>query len=210
MILNMLWNEGKESDWKEALVKYYSNPYDRYLERRMEELLPSDLEMMNVNEFYSFLYDEYFVWKYTAKNRLATTRNSLLKYESEGLAALEHIQHSIIQAYNEDPNDTGTLLEITRRIHGLGIAGASGLLSVFYPEYYGALSQFLVYSLLEVDGLKEHDLLLQINPQILTMKDGILLESILRSKATDLNLQFNTTEWTPRKIDMILWAIDRY
>ena len=34
-----------------------------------------------VEEFYNFLHDEFFVWKYTAKNRLATTRMNLQKYK---------------------------------------------------------------------------------------------------------------------------------
>jgi hypothetical protein len=41
------------------------------------------------------------------------------------------------------------------RIRGLGIAGASGLLSVLFPEYFGTVDQFVVMSLLCINGLKE-------------------------------------------------------
>ncbi len=33
-----------------------------------------------------------------------------------------------------------------------------------------------------------------------------ILISIYRQKANELNIKFNTNFWTPRKIDMILWA----
>ena len=210
MSVNELWHNGSESDWKEALSNYYNNPYDKDLEDRMEELLPSDIDKMSVQEFYTFLYDEYFVWKYTAKNRLATTRKSLSKYESEGMNSLAKIKKGIIRAYEDDPNDTEELLEIARRINGLGIAGASGLLSILFPKHYGTLDQFIVYALRKVDNLPEHNKLASINPQNLTVKDGVLLESILRRKADELNHRFNTDEWTPRRLDMVLWAIDRY
>ena len=210
MIINALWNNGNESDWKDALAKYYNNPYDKALEDRMERLMPSDIEKMSVKEFYSFLYDEYFVWKYTAKNRLATTRKALSKYETEGLNKLAGIQREILLAYKENPNDSEKLITITKEIYGLGTAGATGLLSILYPDYYGTLDQFLVYALLEIDNLPEHNRLKTINSLSITIKDGVVLERILRKKAKELNTRFETNEWTPRRLDMVLWATGRY
>jgi hypothetical protein len=37
-------------------------------------------------------------------------------------------------------------------------------------------------------------------------KDAVLLIDIMRRKAIDLNALFGTVEWTPRMVDMILWA----
>jgi hypothetical protein len=39
----------------------------------------------------------------------------------------------------------------------------------------------------------------------LTEKDALLLIEIMRRKATELNTLFHSDEWTPRKVDMILW-----
>ena len=213
MSVNYLWNDGNATDWNAALAKYYDSPFVKdhiELEKRMEELLPDDVQRMSPQEFYVFLRDEYFVWKYTAKNRLETTRRALAKYETEGFDSLGSIKRRIIRDFEDDPNDTENLLESAKRIHGLGIAGASGLLSIMFPEYYGTLDQFLVLALRNVHGLIEHELLMEINEEDLTLRDGILLEAILRSKAAELNERFDTTAWTPRKLDMILWVIDRY
>ena len=47
------------------------------------------------------------------------------------------------------------------------------------------------------------------NPEGLKIKDGIILVNIMKEKAAELNAKFNTDFWTPRKIDMILWAYGR-
>lgn len=209
---NQLWHKGNESDWNAELDRYFDHPFvrnNRVLEDRMEKLVPSDIERMNVNEFYVFLRDEYFVWKFTAKNWLAANRRALAKYETEGMSSLAKIQRKIIFAFENDPNDSKDLLEITKNIHGLGTSGASGLLSIMFPEYYGTIDQFLVVSLLSIDNLPEHKSLENMNPQNLTIKDGIILENILRKKSKELNLRFESSEWTPRRLDMVLWITGR-
>ena len=67
----------------------------------------------------------------------------------------------------------------------------------------------MVKNLLNIDNLEGHQLLEKINPDNISLKEGVLLIEIMRNKASELNNKFNTTEWTPRKIDKILWCIDR-
>ncbi len=45
------------------------------------------------------------------------------------------------------------------------------------------------------------------NPQNPTDDDAVLLVQIMRRKALQLNELFHTKEWTPRKIDKILWTL---
>lgn len=204
-----LWNEGNKSDWEAALAAYYETPSVKKnpeLEKRMDNLDPEYIREMSVQDFYRFLHDEYFVWKFTAPNRLATTRKCLERYESEGMSQLERIQKGILRAFDDDPEDTEELLCKAKRIYGLGTAGASGLLAVLFPEYYGTVDQYLVYSLRSIDNLPERTALEKMNPEGLTTSDGIVLESILRRKAKELNEKFNSSEWNPKRIDMILWA----
>jgi hypothetical protein len=47
------------------------------------------------------------------------------------------------------------------------------------------------------------------NPEGLKIKDGIILVEIMKEKANELNKKFDTDFWTPRKIDMVLWAFGR-
>ena len=207
--INYLWNSGTEKEWKSALEKYFDlvKSSNVEIEKELDNLDSETVKNMTVDEFYNFLHDKYFVWKYTQANRLKTTRNSLVKYlEDDNIVELEEI-HNLIFKYN--PENISNLLRTTHRIKGLGVAGASGLLSLLFPKYFGTVDQFVVQRLLEVENLKEHFLLEKMKQDNLTEKDGTILIEIMREKANELNKKFKTSEWTPRKIDKILWSIDR-
>jgi len=207
--INYLWNSGTEKEWKSALGKYFDlvKSSNVEIEKELDNLDFETVKNMTVNEFYNFLHDKYFVWKYTQANRLRTTRNSLVKYlEDDNIVELEEI-HNLIFKYN--PENISNLLRTTHRIKGLGVAGASGLLSLLFPRYFGTVDQFVVQRLLEIENLKEHFLLEKMKQDNLTEKDGTILIEIMREKANELNKKFKTSEWTPRKIDKILWSIDR-
>lgn len=205
--LSLLWHEGEESDWEQALTHYHTLYKDAELEHEMDELKWESVHQMLPAEFYNFLKNQYFVWKYTAKNRLGSTLKQLKWYEESGqMDELGDIQEKI---FNSDRADISTMLQVTGQIRGLGIAGASGLLSILFPELYGTVDQFVVKSLMLIDDLPEHDTVSKMAPEVLTLKNGVLLEEILRRKATELNRNFGSQSWTPRKIDMVLWSFGR-
>ena len=109
--------------------------------------------------------------------------------------------------FNLDFENIKECLAVASSIHGLGAAGASGLLSILYPEHFGTVDKFVVYSFLKIDQLQEKALISGMNPEALTLNNGVILIEIMRRKSQELNERFNTDFWTPRKIDMILWAI---
>lgn len=204
-----LWNYGSESAWLEALDHYYKllNVESQELDRYMENIDADKIAQLSVEDFYDFLYDRYFVWKYTAKNRLATTRKSLRRYVEENkLSELADIQRSLFLV---DRSNIGKCLSIATEIRGLGTAGASGLLSILFPENFGTVDQFVVKALREVDNLPYNAELTKMKPESLSIENGVLLIKIMREQAQKLNKNFDTDFWTPRKIDMVLWAIGR-
>jgi hypothetical protein len=67
----------------------------------------------------------------------------------------------------------------------LGVAGASGLLSILFPKYFGTVDQFVVKTLLEIDDLPERNILKSMHAESLSIKDGVILERVLREKALD-------------------------
>ena len=105
--------------------------------------------------------------------------------------------------------DIGNALTVTKEIKGLGTAGASGLLALLFPGKFATVDQFVVKALRKVPGLPERELLDRMNPESLSLQDGIILIKIMKRKADELNNLFKTNYWTPRKIDIILWAIER-
>lgn len=204
--LTNLWNTNSEIEWDLALKRYWSliKPENIRLEERMGRLDPNEIEYLSDDEFYNFLHDEYFVWKYTAKNRLATTRKQLIIYKTENrLQELDKVKKEI---FSFDLNNIEQGLRITSQIKGLGIAGASGLLSLLYPKYFGTVDQFVLINLRRIYGLNQRYSLLSIKPESLRLKDGVELINIMKERANELNTSNNTEKWTPRDIDKILWA----
>lgn len=207
-MINKLWYSNDKSLWDKALASYFSSGLIKKdnvtLEREIHNLDPVTIKDMSTEQFYDWLYNVYFVWKYTAANRLATTRKSLSRYKFEkSMHELEQIHFDL---FTFDINDINEGLKIANSIHGLGIAGASGLLAVLYPRYFGTVDQFVVKALREIDSLLEKMMINKMNPDSLTIKDGILLIKIMKNKADELNSIFNTDKWMSRDIDKILWA----
>lgn len=204
-----LWGSDNQDEWFSALSYYYEllRPKQRILEQYMENLDSEDILKYSVDEFFDFLYNKYFVWKYTAANRLATTRKALNKYILENrLYELDEIKTAIFES---DKLNIENCLKITVKIRGLGVAGASGLLSILFPKYFATLDQFVVKSLMQISDLPNKEKISTINPENIKIDEAVILIKTLRDKSNELNLAFDTDFWTPRKLDMILWSIGR-
>jgi len=57
-----------------------------------------------------------------------------------------------------------------------------------------------------IKDIPEKSRLARINPNGINIKDGTLLIQLMKSKAIQLNEENKTNEWTPRKIDKVLWT----
>ncbi|GAB62403.1 hypothetical protein KSU1_C0807 [Candidatus Jettenia caeni] len=135
--------------------------------------------------------------------------------EKNSLADLYQIKERLLSF---DKNDVRKGLKLAKSIKGLGIAGASGLLTLMYPEYFGTVDEFLILALANVNGLFEQPQLKELAKRINESKkphgksfsisppNGIMLINIMRRKSTENNEWFRTSFWTPRKIDKVLWA----
>ena len=204
-----LWRSSDPMAWEQALQRYWHfvQPRNLELERALDALDLKRLQGLNPQGWYDFLHDEYFRWKYTAPNRYATTTIQLKKYIDGGeLDELESLRQQIL---NIDRNNVRLGLETAKKIRGLGTAGASGLLSLMYPDHFATVDQFVVKALRQVSDLPEAKALSTMNPLNLSVTDGALLISILNRKAKENNRLFGTSAWTPRKIDMVLWTYGR-
>ncbi len=205
-----LWNSKDEGLWKKSMENYWNliKPENLLLEKEMERLVPADINNLGENEWFEFLLKKYFKWKYTAPNRYGSTTKYLKPYkENNRLGKLLNIRDRILAS--GERGDIGNALTVTKEIKGLGTAGASGLLALLFPGKFATVDQFVVKALCKVPGLPERKLLDCMNPERLSLQDGVILISIMKQKADELNNLFKTNYWTPRKIDLILWAIER-
>jgi hypothetical protein len=209
MNLSTLWQSPLAADWEQALERYWHFvlPKNFELEQKLASLQLQTIEEMSAHDWYAFLHQEYFRWKYTAANRYVTTTRKLETYlKSDELGQLNTIRRELLSF---DVSDIRAGLEIASKIRGLGIAGASGLLSLLYPRQFATVDQFVVKALREIKGLPESARLAKMNPNSLSLKDGECLVQIMRAKAKALVAQFSNQEWTPRRVDMVLWTYGR-
>jgi hypothetical protein len=61
----------------------------------------------------------------------------------------------------------------------------------------------------EVPDLPEQAALNKMNPEGLSINDGVVLTSILKEKADRLNKAMRMNDWTLRKLEMVLWTYGR-
>jgi hypothetical protein len=78
-----------------------------------------------------------------------------------------------------------------------------------YPESFGTVDQFVVKALRKISGLPEKSAIEKMNPLSLRVRDGVILVKIMRRKADENNKMFGGSDWTTRKIDMVLWTFGR-
>jgi hypothetical protein len=202
-----IWKSIEVAVWEEALAEYWTpvKTVNVQLERALERLEVADVKNLSPSDWYSFLLTKYFPWKYTAPNRLATTTAKFHEgFPDLGLHGLDKIRRQILSV---DVNAIYNSIETARQIPGIGPAGATGLLSLLYPKYFGTADVFVVEALKKVLTLPERNDIMRIKDgSQLSPKQAELLVKIMRRKAAELNRQFETDTWTPRKIDMVLWA----
>lgn len=202
-----VWDSKNPEVWERGLGDYwtYVKPNLLSIEREIQHLDREVVRLTNAQQWYTFLLEKYFRWKYTAPNRYATTTNSLRMYEKEPFLSILHgIKERM---FSSDKANIKDCLAVANRISGLGPAGASGLLAVLFPADFGTADQFAVKALFQIPDLPEKVSVDSIkNPESLKLAESVLLVQIMRRKAADLNALFSTDTWTPRKVDMILWT----
>jgi len=207
--IEQLWHSSDPSNWQCALDRYWEfiKPTRLGLEREMDTLRPDDVRYLDADQWYEWLLDKYFVWKYTEANRCATFTKYLKRQATDlGRHHLLTIRDQVLGCENASIGDA---LSAAREFKGLGPAGASGLLALLFPAKFGTVDQFAVRALRKVRCLPERDKLRRMKPKSLTIRDGIVLVEIMRRKAGSLNELLDTNGWTPRKVDKVLWASER-
>jgi hypothetical protein len=174
---------------------------DRELERQLEALDLDRLRRMDARGWYEFLRDGY-----GPANQYGCMIRSLSPFvDAPGVEALDRCRKRLLAL---DPGDIAIGLRVASAIRGLGIVGASGLLSLMYPSAFGLVDEFVVRALREVEGLKEAAALARMSGRRLGIRDGAILIGILRRKGTDLSCLLDEV-WTPRMIGRVLRAVGR-
>lgn len=210
--INELWDLREENEWQEALEHYWQMPSVQRnieIEKAMDNVTPEFVSKLDSVKWFGFL-QLYFEWKFTESRWLGRELDYLA---SNGAEKLFQVKERLMALDQLDLADVRKCLKIVKSplIVGLGYPGASGLIAVIFKKWFGTVDKFMVESLAEVESLPERQRVREIDawlkvPRDWRESDAVLLIDIMRRKAEQLNGWFHNGRWTPRKIDMILWA----
>jgi hypothetical protein len=203
--MSELWNSGEESEWDMALGCYWrcfkEGSQQQMLERKLAAPQADRARTMAPIESYEFLRSEYFPWKFTICGYLKQNVHHLeSQYKEDQGRSLHAIRSRILAA--GDADNIHDALQAADDIGGLAPVGASGLIAVLFPCRFATVDQYVVKSL-RCAGVGDAA---AIDPAAIGHRDAVRIIEIQRRKAAELNEHFTKKEWTPRKIDMVLWA----
>ena len=207
-----LWTSNDQDNWKDVENAYWDSKTVKRCESLYRELDAVDSNVIKnytAEEFYNFLHDKYYVWKFTDKRILPNCQHYLSRHKDD-FSDFSKRQKAI---FNFDLNDINAgikcFTDSKTRIGGMAVSAGSGLLSLLFPEYFGTVDLFVVLFLQKVDGIS--DRVMQIKePRNLKPAEAALLIQLMRDKANKLNEANATTYWTPRRIDKCLWSFREY
>lgn len=177
------------------------------IEREFAQAQLPYVQKMNIADFHNFIV-KFIKWKFT-RFRAFKVENFEKYYENpNNMRSLNEIREEIL---NLDYDNLPLAIMVPSQIYGIKTAAAPGLLSILRPEKFGTVDQFLIEALREVPTIANQWWFPGVyeRREALLPMDGVRLVQVLRAKASALNDTFQTTEWTPRRVDMVLWARGR-
>jgi hypothetical protein len=145
--ISELWESSDEKKWRDALSSYWENPSVRKnleVEEFMAKLNSEGIRRSDSKGWGAFLR-VYFYWKFK-DSYLGTRLADLESNQPERLFSVKKL------LFESDPKNIRKALERAGYIKGLGPAGASGLLSVLFPKWFGTVDRFVVNALLRVNA----------------------------------------------------------
>ena len=209
--LTELWACHDQSEWDYCAGALYESavrPERLELYRDLETPgLSQRIARMTTEEFYTFLYDDFFRWKFTVGPQLAGNRRMLATHLQDGsLDRIERVRGRLVDRGGDGKGSSiKMIMGRNGGIHGLGVPGACGLLALVHPQEFGTVD-VMVTRAMQLLGIVEADL---VDPENISVGDAVRLIEIMCMKAHDLNSIFGTDKWTPRRIDRVLWVAGR-
>jgi hypothetical protein len=197
--VSQLWTSKDETAWEAREGEVHDagvNPDEAGLRAR--------LARMSAAEFYDFLRDRYFLSRFVAPSQGAAAVKALTRHLAEGsMAQVEMARQRLVnRVYDSKAEAIAMLMGKHGGIHGLTVAGSSGLLALLYPEEFAPVDAAVAKALRQV-GVFESD---KPNLKDMSLADAERMIEILRTKALELNRAFGVNHWTPLRVARALTA----
>ena len=140
MHITKLWVSETESDWSTTLDNYWNfvKSSNEQLEKELDVLNSDYVKELDAEGWYDFLLNKYFKWKFTPRDYVANTRHLKNKYYENGTLDILYNIKNCLFSFDKENIEAG----LSIKIHGLGVAGQSGLLSLLFQSILVPLTDF--------------------------------------------------------------------
>ena len=215
-VVKGLWRSSKETEWERCINRYWhldSVQTNLEAERRMENLNPQVFEKYNAEQFYDLLANQrsgYYRWKFGAQqadgNLKALQTFKQLPNNAAG-GEFNRIKEDLLTF---DHHDIRQGLEIVKQFPGMQDKAGLGFLSVLFKPDFGTVDKWVIKILQHLDQFDFPTMNVtvgKIDPDHPTTDEVVQIIQIFREKASELNQQFASKKWTPRRIDMALFSL---
>lgn len=165
--------------------------------RQVFSLSGSDADVI-----YSFMFDEFFIWKYGFNASYLNRNRKLFKNKfKNNKSLLLNVFDNIFSTAKKSGLKTGTdkaalIYILASDLSGVCLSGASALLSLIFPDHIGTCDSVF---------LKQYNLNKQTAYRLCRTSIAII-EDYMADQAANLNKLSGSDFWTPRKIDQAVWA----
>lgn len=160
----------------------------------------------NAQILYEFMVKEFIIWKYGfSKYIYQQSKHLFSKAFKNNYSDLENIFTNVFCMVNQSKLLSGNAkfeaikyLTNAFRRKGIGVSGASALLSLIFSHYIGTCDTVLIkqYNICKSTNYTPN----RLNIYIAQIQDYIKI------KSEKLNVLSGVDFWTPRKIDQAIWA----
>ncbi|MBX9791902.1 MAG: hypothetical protein K2Y37_23510 [Pirellulales bacterium] len=179
-----LWRSRRQQDWDQALRAYWDTVPARSMEieRAMDNLSLSRISQMDESDWFLFLRDEYFYWKFMVRKR---NTNYL---EKQSRAELFEIKRELLDMRFSDDDRDGIrrAIRAADKVAGLDVKSATGLLAVMYPKWFGTVDRHVIDCLQTISELPEFDAIQEMSARKnVTVDDATLLVLVMRTALSE-------------------------
>lgn len=209
--IKKLWNSKDETVWEDALAWAHHQTEVKMsnteIGKKLSRMKTDDFRKMDGQDFYRFLVGDYANWKYTDGKIRSRVQYGIQEfYQTHTDYEVKRVLNGIFEI---EPEDIYLHIANITRINGIGVEGASDILSLILPQYFGMVDRFAVENLQKVydEDSFYGKKLKQIDPQNIAAYDAVTVIRIYREKAEEVNKIYRRVV-TPREIDMVLRYAD--
>lgn len=213
-----VWSSTDQNPWHGGFERYWTHPTVKKnlaIEREIDQAMSlRDNILSSGSDLVQFLEDWYYPWKFDPIGATNKNRQALQIDYAQHPIKYDNACRRVLQLNLADSARCLSAVG-SGSIPGMRVSAASAFLAVLFPEWFGTVDQHTLRNLLKIVDPRADWLRAQVhNPATFFSGDhqlaqhrASLMVALYREQAQRLNSGLTTPYWTPRKVEMVVFAL---